>query len=263
MAVDEQAVILATLAESIARPGCRLLEVGSWCGDSTMVLGEVAKRHGGHLYCIDWWKGNIGTDLEKIAEQHDVFSVFWQRVCKGGLEDVVIPMRGKSEHISTILAPGTFDLIYIDADHRYESVCQDLASFAPLVRDGGVFCGDDCEGRIADFDPEFLKAGKNRDTVESVHCGVVLAVGQAFENYAIDYNIWSVRRAGSGWRPPDIEFPGIRRKRQYSPPLIESHAGYNLVRYGRFVYAIPQALGPVDITEEETRGRPEILLAGC
>ncbi len=261
MAVDEQAVILATLAESVARAGCRLLEVGSWCGDSTMVLGAVAKRHDGHLFCIDWWKGNIGTDLERIAEQRDVFSVFWQRVRESGLEDVVIPMRGKSEDIGGILAPGRFDLIYIDGDHRHESACRDVAGFSPMVRDGGVLCGDDCEGRLADFDPEFLEAGKDRDCVESVHCGVVLAVGQAFHDYSIDYNIWSVQRTGPGWRPLDIEFPGVRRKRQFSPPVIESHAVYNLVRYGRLVYAIPHALGPVDVTEEETRRRPEIVSA--
>ncbi len=262
MAVEEQAVVLSTLAESVARSGCRLLEVGTWCGDSAMVLGEIAKRHGGHLYCVDWWKGNVGTDLEKIASARDVFSIFWERVREHGLEDVIIPIRGKSEDVAGILAAGTFDFLYLDGDHRFESIRQDIADFAPLVRPGGVLCGDDCEGRMTDFDAVFLEAGKNQDYFESVHCGVVLAVGRAFPDYSIDYNIWSVVRTEAGWKPTDMTFPGIPKKRQFSPPLMETLEIYNLVRYGRLVYAIPHALGAVDITEERTRNIPQILSAG-
>jgi hypothetical protein len=261
MAVAEQAVVLTALAESVARPGCRLLEIGSWCGDSAIVLGEVAKRYGGHLYCIDWWKGNVGTDLEKIAGRSDVYSVFWQRICEGGLEDVIVPIRGRSDEVVNILGAETFDLIYIDGDHRFQSIRNDIAGFAPRVRNGGVLCGDDCEGRLEDFDRPFLEAGKDRDFVESVHCGVVLAVGEAFEHCSIDYNIWSVVRFGESWQPTEVAIPSIPRKRQFPPPLIETYDVYNLVRYGRLVYAIPHASGSVDITAEHSRNRPELLSA--
>ena len=253
MAVPEQAVILKTLAESVAHPGCRLLEVGSWCGDSAMVLGEVAKRSGGHLYCVDWWKGNVETELERIAAQQDIYSVFWRRMCDGGLADVVIPMRGKSGDITGILSPGAFDLVYIDGDHRYTGISSDISGFAPAVREGGILCGDDCEGRIDDFEPKFLEAGKHRDYTETVHCGVVLAVADAFPKYSIDYNIWSVKRVGRGWKPTELDFPGVPKKRQFHPPLVEVYGRYNFCRYGRRVYAIPHGMTGVDITLEGSR----------
>lgn len=261
MAVDEQAVVLTALAESVARPGCRFLEVGSWCGDSAVVIGKVAKRHGGHLYCVDWWKGNVGTELAKIAGTSDVFSVFWQRMQNEGLEDVVIPIRGKSEDVAGILAHGTFDLVYLDGDHRFDAIADDIARFSPLVATTGVLCGDDCEGRVGDFDPEFLHAGQAEDFHESVHCGVVLAVGQAFANYSIDYNVWSVRRNAGGWGPADPDLGSVAKKRRFPPPLIETVDVYNIVRYERLVYAIPHALGSIDITDEAARSQANLLSA--
>ena len=91
--------------------------------------------------------------------------------------------------------------------------------------------------------------------MESVHCGVVLAVGDVFPVCSIDYNIWSVRKTGTGWKATDVALSGIPRKRQFSPPLIETYAAHNLVRYGRLIYAIPHALGQVDITEESVRDK--------
>ena len=37
----------------------------------------------------------------------------------------------------------SLDFVYIDADHKYDSVYQDLEVWYPLVRDGGVVCGHD------------------------------------------------------------------------------------------------------------------------
>lgn len=261
MAVYEQAVVLTALAESAARPGCRFLEVGSWCGDSAVVIGKVAKRHGGRLFCIDWWKGNVGTDLAIIAGTSDVFSVFWQRMREEDLEDTVIPIRGKSEDVAGILANGSFDLVYLDGDHRFDAISDDVAKFSPLVATPGILCGDDCEGRISDFDLEFLQAGKTVDFHEAVHCGVVLAVGQAFADYSIDYNVWSVRKGAGGWAPADPALGSVPKKRQFPPPLIETVGVYNIVRYGRTVYGLPHALGSIDITHDETRKNPRLLSA--
>lgn len=261
MAVGEQAVVLTALAESVAKPGCRFLEVGTWCGDSAVVVGKVAKRNGGHLFCVDWWKGNVGTDLARIAGTSDVFSVFWKRMCDEGLEDVVIPIRGRSDDVADILAPGKFDMIYLDGDHRYDPVAQDIAKFSALVAPDGVLCGDDCEGRIGDYDPDFLDAGRAQDFHESVHCGVVLAVGQAFPEYSIDYNVWSVRRSAGRWLPGNPDLGAVPRKRQFPPPLIETIGVYNIIRYGRRVYAVPHAAGNIDITAEAVRNDHHFLSA--
>jgi len=258
---EDQKIILCTLAESVSRPGCKFLEVGSWCGDSTIILGNVAKKYGGHLFCVDWWRGNVGIDLEEIASKVDVFSYFWNRIRSEGLEDVVIPIRGRSDIASGILKENLFDLIFIDGDHRYEGVLKDIQQYAPLVsRNRGILCGHDCEGRISDYDREFLEFGKDRDFYESVHCGVVLAVGSIFKDYSINYSIWSVKAAGQdGWEPINLTLHGIKDKRQPPPPPIAFSKNYLLLRYGRLVYAVPRYLTNFDITEEEELNRPEII----
>ncbi|MBM4297406.1 MAG: class I SAM-dependent methyltransferase, partial [Deltaproteobacteria bacterium] len=190
---EAERVVLRKLALCSAQEGCKILEIGSWCGDSAVILGKVAREKNGHLYCVDWWRGSIGTELMEIAEKTEVYSVFWQRIRSEKLEDVVVPIRGRSDVVSEILKTRCFDLIFIDGDHRYESVLTDIRGYGPLVRKGGILCGHDCEGRVSDYDQGFLYKGKEFDCYETVHCGVVLAVGSIFADYSINRSIWSVR----------------------------------------------------------------------
>jgi predicted O-methyltransferase YrrM len=258
----EQIVVLRALAAAAARPGCKFLEVGSWCGDSTVVIARVAQDCGGHVFCVDWWKGNVGTELAEIASAEDVFAVFWERIRRLGLEDVVVPIRGPSELAAQVLAPGTFDLIFLDADHSYDGILNDIRHYAPLVRAGGILCGHDCEGRSADYDRAFLEAGKQVDFHESVHCGVVLAVGSSFAEHSLDYGIWSVRADGSGaWAPTDLVVPGIPRRRQPAPPPIGYSKSYNVIRYGRLVYAVPYSANGIDLAAVDAQGRAQLASA--
>src|SRR5258708_39989254 len=89
LASPEQEAVLRGLAHAAARPHGCFLEVGSWCGDSSVILGKVIREHGGRLFCIDWWKGNAGTELADVAAPEDVFSLFRQRIWRGGPEDGV------------------------------------------------------------------------------------------------------------------------------------------------------------------------------
>ncbi len=261
LASVEQEAILSGLAGATARPGGKFLEVGSWCGHSTVILGKVAQECGGHLFCVDWWKGNVDTELAAIARSEDIFSLFWDRICHAGLEDVVVPLRGRSEIVAQILKPASFRLVFIDGDHRRASTIQDIQDYAPLVdRDGGILCGHDCEGRIADYDLAFLEAGQDVDYHESVHCGVIWAVGTAFADYSINHSIWSVRALGEAadWGPTNLTFPGVPDRRQAVPPPIAATPGHNLLRYGRRVYVVPHTLSTFDVTDEAQRNLPEV-----
>jgi hypothetical protein len=263
LATVEQEIVLRGLAEAAARPGCRFLEVGSWCGHSSAILGLVARQRGGLLFCVDWWRGNDGTPLADLAAQQDIFALFWQRILREGLEDVVVPIRGRSESVAEVLRPASFDLIFLDGDHRYEGMRRDVASFSPLVRpEGGILCGHDCEGRLSDFDADFLEAHKDADCHEAVHCGVVRAVGEAFADYSLNHSIWSVRARGANcWAATDLLFSAIRDQRQSPPGLIARLPAHNLLRYGKRVYAVPHWFGPFDVMNEQQRNHPMVVSA--
>ncbi len=248
---DEQKVVLSSLAAMAAGNGCRFLEIGSWCGDTALVLGKAAKTSGGKLFCVDWWKGSPGTALFEAARKRDVYSFFWNRVCEAGLADTVIPVRARSEDVAPILERGSFDLVFIDGDHRYAAISRDIEICSPLVRDGGILCGHDCDGRMTDFDVEFLEEGKDEDFHESVHCGVVLAVGRAFGDCSIDYNIWSVRAKDGRWEPSEIDYP--LQKGQFAPPPIGVTRDYTLIRFGRTVYAVPRSRACPVISEDSLK----------
>lgn len=250
----EQKVVLEALASMAARPGCLFLEVGSWCGDTSAILARIAREHGGHLVCVDWWKGSPGTGLAEIAKKKDVYAYFWNRMKEEGLEDTVMPLRGPSKHAAGILKEGLFDLVFIDADHTYAGISSDINSCAPLVRKGGVLCGHDCEGRVSDYDLNFLLSGKEKNFHESVHCGVVLAVGEKFKDYSVNYNIWSVRKGGVlGWKAAAPCLGKLKDKRQLPPIPIGLTSRHIVMRYGKSVYAAPRRLVDFDPSEEALR----------
>ncbi len=271
---EEQKVILRTLANSVTEKGCNILEIGSWCGESSTVLGKIAKEKKGRLFCIDWWKGNIGMELEHIAKRVDIFSVFWGNMKREGLDDAVIPIRARSDMVSDIFPEGFFDFIYIDGDHRYKGALNDIKSYAPLLKQGGIICGDDCEGYVSDYDGDFLEIGKSFDAYESIHCGVILAVAEYFPVYSLNYNIWSAGKVPTGiidkiknllgkgcdgWECPNILFDSVKDKRQYQPPVIGEYKEYNLMRYKKLIYAVPQHINKFDVTDEMERQNPVII----
>lgn len=239
---NEQKLVLQALVEYAGKPGLKILEIGSWLGESTIFLGNLARKFGGTLTAVDWWKGNPGTSLEPLAAMRDIFSIFWKRICSENLDDVVIPLRAHSNHAHEILRPNTFDLIFIDADHRYGQVSQDLRNYVPLAKkDRAIICGHDCEGYIQDFDPEFLEQGKDQDYYQTVHCGVVLAVGQYFDDYSIHQSIWSATwdEPGKKWTRPDLNLPKNLAQRQSPPPPLAISENYRIFRQGRRLFALP------------------------
>ena len=244
----QQKQVLRALAESAARPGCRFLEVGSWCGDSASVFGKVARENDGRLICVDWWRGSDGTDLSLIASAEDVFGVFWQRMRDEGLEDTVVPVRARSDVAADLLREESFDLVFLDGDHRHQGVRDDIRGYGPLVRrPGGLLTGHDCEGPIDWFGRAFLETGKDTDYHRRVHCGVVLAVGEAFKAYSLDHTIWSVRATPRGrWKPANLPMDGIEPPPPGDPIALESYRWYNLTLYDGKVFALSEALGNVD-----------------
>ena len=171
------------LAYSVSQKGAIFVEIGSWVGNSSSILGEVAKRDGCHVYCIDHWRGSPRTWQREIAG--GCFETFRHNMEVLELGRVIHPLVMESATAATIFADGIADMVFIDADHRYKSVKQDLKLWWPKVKEGGVLCGHDCEGYYLDFPQEIRKRINetlDRDFPADLHChaGVIKALHDYF-----------------------------------------------------------------------------------
>jgi hypothetical protein len=65
-------------------------------------------------------------------------------------------LKMSSLDASYLFDDNTFDLIYIDADHSYESIKLDLIAWYSKLKNGGIFAGHDyCEYYIESTKTEF------------------------------------------------------------------------------------------------------------
>lgn len=81
----------------------------------------------------------------------------------------VTVVRAASIDAAVEVQDGSLDFVYIDAEHSYEAVRQDLQAWVPKVRDGGMVAGHDYyytrsgNGGVIEAVDEFVK--ENRYTL--------------------------------------------------------------------------------------------------
>lgn len=123
------------------------VEIGVWRGKfSKKLLSRQPKM----LHLVDPWKffpeyGDrvYGRGQQDQNNQERMDKIYQSVNDKyGALENVELH-RGTSEEIAPTFANDYFDFVYIDANHDYEFVKQDLALFFPKTKSGGYIVGDD------------------------------------------------------------------------------------------------------------------------
>jgi predicted O-methyltransferase YrrM len=165
---EEELTWLATNAASAAI----VIEIGSFQGRSTRALGDHCQ---GTVYAVDPWE----RYLENHGAPHDLDQsddTFRQNLCDL-IDAGKVPVKGLSKDVlgSGVLEPA--DLIFLDGDHRYETVLWELVAYSRLLRPGGIMSGHDyyhpsCPGVRQAVDDVFGPANVN-------HCGNIWWVGGA------------------------------------------------------------------------------------
>lgn len=147
-----------------------IVEIGAWLGKSSFYLVE---RHSnkGDIYIVDTWQG-ADDSLEtahKLATLTDIFILFMKNM-KVHLGKF-IPFRALSCDSAAFFEDNSVDFIFIDGDHTYEGVKEDIASWLPKLSKGGTIGGHD---------------------YTSLHSEVIRAVNEAFgeENIKINGASW-------------------------------------------------------------------------
>jgi len=123
-----------------------IVEVGSFLGNRAKAMVHAAFGRV-KVICVDVWVGMSFDRASVNCMKFDVFAAFNEN-CQAEIKDqLIVPLRGTSALVAELFNrnghAGKLDMVYIDADHSYESVLADIRAWLPLVRPGGIICGHD------------------------------------------------------------------------------------------------------------------------
>lgn len=148
---DEEGLALHRAAAQVCarRPGATLLEVGSYCGKSSIYLGAAARSGDGVLFAVDHHRGS--EENQAGWEHHepdlvdpesglmDTLGVFRRTIHAAGLEEFVVAVVGRSGVVGAHW-DRPLDFLFIDGGHGVEPARTDFATWTPAVAPGGVLC---------------------------------------------------------------------------------------------------------------------------
>jgi len=137
----------AARAAGAAVPGSPFLEVGSYCGRSTVWLGAAARRSGTVVFAVDHhrgseenqpgWEWHDTSLIDPDTGRLDTLPHFRRTIARAGLDDSVVAVVGESPVVArwwkTPLA-----FLFIDGGHGVEPARLDYELWTPHVVPGGI-----------------------------------------------------------------------------------------------------------------------------
>ena len=161
---DEADLLIAAtrkVLESLEPPH-NIVEIGSYHGKSTVVLGSVIKSMSQNIkvYAIDPHDGRVGATDQGILILAPSLEALKRNINKAGLAEVVEIIN---DYSFNVLWKKNISLLFIDGLHDYPNVARDFWHFSRYIRIGGLIAFHD----YADFYPgvkvfvnELLASGK-------------------------------------------------------------------------------------------------------
>jgi predicted O-methyltransferase YrrM len=93
---------------------------------------KIAEEWKGKILCVDNWNEQAIKELSESNLGGDQFKI----------------LQGLSVDIAKQIEDKSLDWVYIDADHEYQSVKDDIEAWFPKVREGGIISGHDYDKLI-------------------------------------------------------------------------------------------------------------------
>ncbi|MFT4729505.1 MAG: putative O-methyltransferase YrrM [Granulosicoccus sp.] len=123
------------------------LEIGSYCGKSTVYLGQACKQKGRTLFAVDHHRG---SEEHQFGEEYhdpdifdaglqaiDTFKLFRDTLKRADLDSIVVPLVA-----SSVVAARDWQtplgMVFIDGGHSFEAAQADYSSWAPHVMSCGI-----------------------------------------------------------------------------------------------------------------------------
>ncbi|MDJ0462860.1 class I SAM-dependent methyltransferase [Streptomyces sp. H27-C3] len=146
MPLREGLALYAAAAEA-GTLGLPLLEVGTYCGRSTILLADAAREAGTVAVTVDHhrgseeqqpgWEYHDPSVVDPEVGRMDTLPTFRRTLHKAGLEDHVVAIVGRSPQVAAVWG-GKVGLAFIDGGHTDEHANGDYEGWAPHVAEGGL-----------------------------------------------------------------------------------------------------------------------------
>jgi hypothetical protein len=151
-----------------------VVEVGSYCGRGTVVLGSVLKavRPTARVWAVDPHDGKLGT-ADRYVTVGPSLEKLKANIAAAGLTDVVEIIRAAAPQVPW---KEPIALLLIDGLHDYANVARDFSHFAPWVAEGGYVAFHDYAGYfpgVLAFVGELLASGGYRK-IHAVNTMIVM-----------------------------------------------------------------------------------------
>ena len=163
-------------------------ELGVYRGDfSEQILARAPRRL--HLvdpwkfephpaYTASWYGGSVGESQVRMDIIHESVIDRFRSEIRSGIVEV---HRNSSAGSCSQFPDNYFDWIYIDGNHQYEFVKQDLDMYQPKIKPSGLVAGDDYGV------PGWWQDGVTKAVDEAIASG-------RFEKVVIEHNQFLLRK---------------------------------------------------------------------
>ena len=206
------------ITQHTKRENLNILEIGSWMGASTLSWAQGLTQYNkskGTISCIDAWQPffnrnahqeDVYTQMELALSSDTAYQLYLHNVRTLPSTIVCQHFRGKSEHILPLLAQKSFDIVFIDGDHTFQAVTNDICHSLPLIKEGGIICGDDLNLQLSQVDQAHALKHASQDfindpkTGRNFHPGVTLAVGKMLGEVSSWGGFWAMQEHQDMWQ---------------------------------------------------------------
>jgi hypothetical protein len=130
--------------------GSHFVEIGSWKGRSSSYMAVEICNSGKDIKfdCVDTWDGSdVHKDpnswcFDPICLKKDGLYIEFLKNVKP-VNHIINPIRSSSTSASELYDDESLDFVFIDGDHSYEGVKEDIENWIRKVKVGGIIAGHD------------------------------------------------------------------------------------------------------------------------